>query len=122
LPALKTQVVASHAPALVIERAQIVAILHFRIEECAQVWRPARVDGHEIPAEYPPRVVSMALCIAARGHVEDNPTPALLPPPGVGELQSQLRLADARSAHDDRQRARQQSTAEQLIEPRHAGG
>ena len=58
----------------------------------------------------------MVLRVAPGGEVEDHARPPLLPPAGLGELQSELRLADARRAHHHRQRARQQSAAQQLVE------
>ena len=42
--------------------------------------------------------------------------------PAAGELQPQLRLADAAGADDHGQRPRQQSAAQQFIESFHAGG
>ena len=41
---------------------------------------------------------------------------------GVGKLQAELRLADARRSDDGRQRARQQPAAQQVVKAVDAGG
>ena len=64
----------------------------------------------------------MVLRVAAGGHVEQDAGLALLRSTGMGELQAELRLADARRAEDDRHRARQQPAAEEFVETSDAGG
>ena len=75
-----------------------------------------RIDRPQLPAEHPPRVVGVVLRIAAGRHVENDARRALLLQPGPGELQSELGLADAGGTNDDRQRARQEAAAEQVIQ------
>ena len=64
----------------------------------------------------------MVLRIAAGRHVEDDARAAFLRQAGAGELQAELRLADAAPTHDHGQGARQQSAAQVCVEAGDTGG
>ena len=90
-------------------------------EEVGRIDVGLRVAGGQFPAEHPPRIVGVALRIAAGGHVENDARLALLLQSGTGELQAELGLADAGGTDDNGQRARQKAAAQQFVEPSDPG-
>ena len=122
MPGVEIQVGPSDAAAVLVEHVQVVAAGQGRGEELVQVEVPFGIDRLQLPAEHPPGVVGVVLRVAARAHVEEDASAAFLLQAGVGELQAELRLADAGRADHGRQRARQQPAAQQVVESVDAGG
>lgn len=104
-----------------LEHVQIVAHNAIGVESLLGVKPLLRVLG-DAPIEHPLGVGHVALRIDPSTEVEDHATASLLRCAGLRELQSQLRFADAASADDGCERARQKSPAEAFVKARHAGG
>ena len=72
--------------------------------------------------EHAAGIFGMTLGIAAGGHVENDSGMAFLSESGMGELDAELRFADAGGADDDGEPAGQESAAEEFVEAGDAGG
>ncbi len=122
MPGVGVQVLPRHPPAGLLEDVQVVAVRPLGPEEVGQRHFLVRRDGQQLAAEHPPGVVGVVLRVAPGGEIEDHARPPLLPLAGLGELQPELRLADARCAHHHGQRARQQAAAHQPVQAVNARG
>ena len=121
-PGVEIEIGPRHPAAVLIENVQIVAAGQGRGVEVVQIEMPLGIDRPQLPTEHPPGVVGVVLRVAARAKVENDAAAALLGQAGVGELQAELRLADAGRSDHGRQRARQQPAAEQIVKSVDAGG
>ena len=132
-PVVPVQIAPRHAPAVVVEDVQVVEVVgRLRVpssqrhtewlrQKIVQIHRPLGIHRRQPPIEHSPGIFGVALRIAAAAAIEDDAAVAFLLLAGMGKLQTELRLADARRADDDRERAGNQPAAEQLIEAGNAG-
>ncbi len=120
-PGVFIQVAARYTATVVVEYMQIVAVGTLGIEESLQTGFLVRAHALHAPAKHSTRVIQLALRIAATGHIKHNAGLLFLRFSCVGELQSELCLADARGANHQRQRARQQAAPQMFIERGNSG-
>ena len=116
LPLVVVDVVDGHPTAAAFKNVQVVVACSRGVPQIFRSERQIDRAFTQCPVDQSLCIRGMVLGIAAGRHIEQTaPLPFLLQS-GVGELQAELGLADARCAHHDGQCARDQASTEQLIQ------